>query len=145
MLRYRPAMHSLLSSPRARVRAALALMFLTAASARLAWPDTLVAMVPEGLPLRREAVYLSGFFEAAGAVGLLIPALRRPAGLGLALLLVAVFPANVNMAVQGLRLDGYPVAPVYLWARLPLQIPLIWLVLWASRDDHATRDGAATR
>ncbi len=120
-------------------------MFLTAASARLAWPDTLVAMVPEGLPLRREAVYLSGVFEAAGAVGLLVPALRRPAGLGLALLLVAVFPANVNMAVQGLRLDGYPVAPVYLWARLPLQIPLIWLVLWASRDDRATRDGAGTR
>ena len=64
---------------RAKARIALAAMFLLAALGRLATPDALLQMVPEYLPLRREALYLSGHFEALGAVGLLVPRLRRPA------------------------------------------------------------------
>jgi uncharacterized membrane protein len=116
-----------LRTQRAKLRAALAAMFLLSAASRLASPETLVQMIPLWLPLR---------YEALGAVGLLVPSLRRPAGLGLALLLVLVFPANLNVALNNLQIEGYPSSPLYQWARLPIQALLIWLALWASRPER---------
>jgi uncharacterized membrane protein len=135
-----------LRSQRAKLQIALAAMFLLASSTRLLSPTTLLAMIPARLPWRREALYVSGVFEALGALGLLAPATRRPAGLGLALLLLLVFPANVNVAVNNLQIEGYPSSPLYQWARLPIQALLIWLVLWASRatDTSVVRPPAAS-
>jgi uncharacterized membrane protein len=65
-------------------------------------------------------------------VGLLIPWLRRLAGLGLAAMLIGVFPANINVALNNLQIDLVSTDPVLQWARLLLQPVLIWLVLWAS-------------
>lgn len=124
---------------RAKLRAALALLFLGGASLRLVSPDGLMQTIPPSLPWRRVAVYLSGLCEVLGAIGLLVPSTRRAAGLGLAALLVVVFPANVNVAVNTLHIKGYPTRPLYQWARLPLQPLLIWLVLLASRRDPAER------
>ena len=124
-----------LRSQAARVRVALATMFVLAASTRLLSAESLLQMVPSWLPWRREAVYVSGLCEVLGAGGLLVPGTRRAAGLGLALLLVLVFPANVNVAVQNLHIKGYPTSPRYQWARLTAQPVLIWLVLWASRAE----------
>ena len=135
-LGFRPAW---LRSRRAKMRIALAAMFLFTALARFAAPDALLRMIPEFLPLRREALYLSGLFEALGAVGLLVPRLRRPAGLGLAALLIVVFPANINVAVNNLQIDGQSGSPLYQWARVFWQLVLIWLPLWATqRDDVAS-------
>ncbi len=136
VLSYVPGLDRLLASRRARVRASLATMFLLGAASRLARPETLLAMIPEWLPFRRVALYASGACEVAGAIGLLVPPLRRLAGLGLTALLVAVFPANFNVAVQNLQIEGYPKSALYQWARLPLQAVLIWLVLWASQSDE---------
>lgn len=58
----------------------------------------LVAMVPPVLPAREALVWVTGLFELAGGVGVLVPVVRTWAGLGLALLLVAMFPANVRDA-----------------------------------------------
>ena len=58
-------------------------------------------------------------------MGLLVPAMRRWAAWGLVALLIAVFPANVNMAVHRLSFGRYPVPSWALWARLPLQAVLI--------------------
>lgn len=88
--------------------------------------------MPPYLPYPRALVLVSGFFQIAGGVGVLIPRLRRAAGLGLVLLLVAVFPANVHMAVQAEQLEGISVAPHLLWLRLPLQGVLIAWVWWAA-------------
>ena len=129
----RPA---ILRSHRAKLRVGLSAMFLLAALGRLATPETLVAMIPASLALRYEALYVSGIFEVIGAVGLLVPGLRRVAGLGLALLLVLVFPANVYVALNNLQIDGYPGSPLYQWARLPIQAVLIWLALWTSRPER---------
>jgi uncharacterized membrane protein len=126
-----------LRSHRNKLRIALAAMFLVAASGRLVNPDMLVDMLPGTLPLRREAVYLSGFLEVLGAIGLLMPRVRRAAAWGLLVLLVVVFPANVNVAVFNLHIAGYPEAPVYQWARLLLQLGLIWLVWQTTRLDAA--------
>src|SRR3954471_10826500 len=83
------------------------------------------AMVPAALPAHLALVYISGIAEIAGGLGLILPATRRLAAWGLIALFVAVFPANVNMAVNHLPLGDRVLAPWMLWARLPLQILLI--------------------
>ena len=91
---------------------------------------------------RSELVALSGIAEIACATLLLLPRTRRLGALATAGLLVAVFPANVQMAFDG----GYPGAPfpannaVAAWLRLPLQVPL---VLWALSFRRGAGDGAA--
>jgi uncharacterized membrane protein len=61
--------------------------------------------------------------EIAGGIGVMIPKTRRLAGLGLIALLVAVFPANINMAVNSEKFNKFPAWA--LWARLPLQFAMI--------------------
>ena len=80
-------------------------------------------IVPPGLPEPRLLVQVSGVAEILGGVGVLVPATRRPAAWGLIALLVAVFPANFYMALDHER---WPLIPQWmLWARLPLQLPLL--------------------
>ena len=121
-----------LRSGRARMRLALASMFTLTGVSHFTATESFLAMVPEFLPLRREAIYLSGVAELAGAVGLFVPHLRRAAGLGLAALLVAVFPANVNVALNNVQVDLVPGSSAYQWGRLLLQPLLVWFVVWAS-------------
>ncbi|HET6983366.1 MAG TPA: hypothetical protein VFI53_14580 [Myxococcaceae bacterium] len=73
-------------------------------------------------------VAISGACEILGGLGLLVPATRRWAAWGLVALFVAVFPANVNMAIHRLPFGKFPVPGWALWARLPLQAVL---VAWA--------------
>lgn len=95
--------------------------------------DTYVAMMPSALPAHRALVYLSGVAEIAGGLGLVLPATRRWAAWGLVALLVAVFPANVNMAVNHLPLGARTVPSWALWARLPLQLVLVAWAWWYTR------------
>jgi uncharacterized membrane protein len=89
--------------------------------AHFAAAEFFVRAMPPALPWHLGLVYLSGVAELAGGLGLLVPRLRVAAAWGLVVLLVAVFPANVHMAIA-----GYDDAPRWmLWARLPLQLPLI--------------------
>jgi uncharacterized membrane protein len=128
---------------RAKGSVALASMLVFTATPHFVGTEAFVQSIPAGLPLRREAVYLSGLLELAGAVGLLIPRLRRPAGLALALMFVAVFPANLNVAINNLQIDGpyFPTSPAMQWGRLLIQPVLIWWALWATAA--ATRAPAA--
>jgi uncharacterized membrane protein len=113
-------------------RAALALLFTAAGVLHFVSPDPYLRIVPPFLPNPRLLVLLSGLFEIAGGLGLLHPRLRRAAGLGLVLLLAAVFPANVYMALDP-EGAGRGVAPALLWLRLPLQPLLAWWVWRVSR------------
>jgi len=97
-------------------------------------PKAFIAIVPKALPAPRELVLISGFFEILGGVGLLIPRVRQAAGAGLIALFVAVFPANVNMALQNRPIAGRHY-PGLLWLRLPLQLALIAWAWWCSRTD----------
>jgi uncharacterized membrane protein len=81
-------------------------------------------------------VYISGVAEIAGGIGLLLRPFRRAAAWGLVALLVAVFPANIYMALDRVGADGVP--GWVLWARLPLQAVLIWWVLWCTKTEHGT-------
>ena len=99
-------------------------------------PATYVAMMPSALPWHLELVYASGVFEILGGLGLIHPRTRRLAGWGLIALLVAIFPANLNMAVNHLPLGGKVVPEWTLWARLPLQIVFILWAWWVSRPER---------
>ncbi len=95
-------------------------------------PEPFVGIVPAALPAPLALVYVSGAAEIAGGVGLLIPALRRAAGIGLIALYIAVFPANINMAIHGLPLGDAPVSPWALWLRLPFQFVFMAWAYWVA-------------
>jgi uncharacterized membrane protein len=80
------------------------------------------------LPRPDLLVAISGVAELLGAMGLLLPRTRRAAGWGLILLLIAVFPANIRMLQDARASNASAVWQAMLWARLPLQALLIWLV-----------------
>ncbi len=129
---------SLVPATRARIaaitRAALtyllAALMVAAGIAHFVNPEPFVGIVPKILPAPRMLVWLSGFFEIAGGLGLLIPRFRRAAAWGLIALYVAVFPANLNMAVNDLAFGDLPPDPVMAWARLPFQAVFIAWAWW---------------
>lgn len=123
----------------------LALLFIAAGINHIVSSGFYLRIVPPYLPWPLALVYVSGFFEVAGGIGIAVPRLRRVAGWGLIALLVAVFPANIHMVIHA---DDFPTFPFWaLVARLPLQGLLIAWVWWAavgprrkrnysSRDNH---------
>jgi uncharacterized membrane protein len=115
------------SLPRALTGAA----FLVTGALHFAKPRVYEAIVPDYLPAHRELVLASGVAELVGGAGLLLGPARRHAGWWLIATLIAVFPANVHMALHPERYRGIP--RWALWARLPLQGALIAQVRRVSR------------
>ncbi|MFC7020600.1 DoxX family membrane protein [Halomicroarcula sp. GCM10025743] len=99
-------------------------------------PKVVEQVVPPQLPRPRALVYLSGAAEVLLGAGVLFERTRRLSARGLVGLLVAVFPANVYMAVtDDLALEGVPEPlrdppDAALWARLPLQAVLVAWAWW---------------
>ena len=119
------------ASWRDAVRVALAIMFLfTGATHFSDMQHDYLAMVPDLLPKGLWVIYLTGLLEIVGAIGLLIPRLQRVAAIGLVILLVAMFPANMNAALNGIPFRGEP--PTSLWLRLPMQLLFIGALWWTS-------------
>ncbi|MFF1816692.1 DoxX family protein [Kribbella sp. NPDC058245] len=118
---------------RSKTTTALAVLFGVSGVLHFARPAPYERIVPKALPRKKELVYASGVAELACAAGLLHPKTRRLAGLASAGLLVAVFPANVQMATD-LQRKGSARAKAIGWTRLPLQLPLIKWALKASRE-----------
>lgn len=114
-------------------RFAIAGLFLVTGTLHFLKPDPFLKIVPPALPWPLGCVYASGFFELAGAGGLLIPRFRRAAAYGLAALLIAVLPANITMAVAPVKFGGVFDYPLYHWIRIPFQGVLIAWVLWCAR------------
>ncbi len=96
-------------------------------------PGKFERIVPDYLPWHLELVYISGFFEILGGAGLLIPFLKRKAAWGLIALYIAVFPANVNMAIHHIPFGDAPTPEFLLWLRLPIQLVLIAWAYWFTR------------
>jgi len=118
--------------PLAQDQLVLAALFATSGTLHFLKPRHFESIVPRQLPARRALVYASGVAELACAAGLLLPATRRAAGLSSAALLVAVFPANVQMAVDSWRRRQLLLICVAL-LRLPLQLPMIRVAWRAGR------------
>ena len=108
----------------------LAAIFVVAGVMHFLGPAGYAAIMPPWIPYRMEMVYLSGILEIAGGVGLLIAPMRKYSAIGLILLLIAVFPANVQMLMNAISDEEPALRTALLWLRLPLQ-PL--LILWIFR------------
>lgn len=91
-----------------------------------------VRIVPPYLPRPLELVWISGLLEIAGGCALLLPSLRRSGGLGLVLLLLAVFPANIYMATHDVPFGSTRLPWWGHLIRLPLQFALLAAVVWAA-------------
>ena len=102
-------------------------------------PDKFAKIVPDWLPAPRVLVLVSGAFEIAGGLGLLVKQTRTAAAWGLAALFAAVFPANVNMALHKIYTDN----PWILWGRLPFQGVLIAWAYWLTKPDRTQTDTEA--
>ena len=110
----------------------IGLIFIGAGVTHFVLPRPYRQIVPPSFGDPARLVAISGVAEVAGGVGVLLPSTRRPAGLGLLALLVAVFPANVYMARNPehfARIPGWA-----LYARLPLQPLMMWWVWRATRE-----------
>ena len=97
-------------------------------------PRTYEAIMPEWCPAHRELVYASGVAEIAGGAGVLHPRTRRLAGLWSVATLIAVFPANLHMALNPDRYE-LPGGRAGLYLRLPFQLLFIAWALAAARED----------
>ena len=102
-------------------------------------PDTYVAIMPPYLPWHLELVYLSGVAEIALGVAVTVPHLRRLAAWGIIALLVAIFPANIHIAVNNLPVFGATEgAGIWNWVRLPGQGLLIAWAWWYTREEPSS-------
>jgi uncharacterized membrane protein len=106
-------------------RWAFAALFVVSGVGHLVAADTFVRMIPPYLPYPRALVLVSGVFEIALGVLLLVPGSSKMAAWGLIALLLAVFPANVHIYRHQ---ELFPLPPLLHLLRLPMQAVLI---LWA--------------
>ena len=118
----------------------LSLIFVAAGALHFAFPAPYAAIIPPLLPQRILLVYLSGAAEIAGGMGLIPPRTRRAAGIGLILLLLAVWPANIQMWINS-RETGGAAEQLLLLARIPLQLLLIWWVYQSAVGRRAGDEG----
>ena len=104
-------------------------------------PGPYARIVPRALGNPRLYVYASGAAEIVAGTLLALPRTRRVGGWTVAAILVVVFPANVQAALDGGVLGGRPAFDSALagWLRLPLQAPLVW---WALAEARRAREEA---
>jgi uncharacterized membrane protein len=118
----------------------LGLFFVGAGVSHFTQTDFFVEIVPPYLPAPLALVWVSGVAEVTLGVLVLVPATRRLAAWGLIALLIAVFPANIHMALHSIAPQhapawmGHP-TPLALWLRLPVQFVLIAWAWWYTHDE----------
>ena len=115
------------------LRANLAIVMSTMGLLDFVRADACVDVMPPDLPAPLMLVWISGVCEILGGAGVLVPRTRALAGLGLVLLYLAVFPANVHMALEEVPGDGAVPPRWAMWARLPFQALFIAWAWWCTR------------
>ena len=111
----------------------LGIAFIFAGINHFVNPNFYMRIMPPVLPFPLFLIYLSGVFEIAFGILLLIPKFTRLAAWGIVLLLIAVFPANIYMALNAGNFPEFSLAMIYL--RLPLQFVLIAWAFWFTREN----------
>lgn len=118
-------------------------LYVSAGMTHFLVTEVLARIVPPQFPRPVALVYLSGVAEIGLGIGVLMRRTRRLSAWGLVGLLIAVFPANVYQAIDGVLLDEIPerfrgIARAALWVRLPLQGVLILWAWWYTRVNSET-------
>lgn len=125
-----------LAEPRLKqsARYLLAIAMVGAGLSHFVCPEPFIRIVPRALPAAALLVQISGAIELALGLGLALRRSRWLAAWGLVALYVAVFPANINMALNGIALDpAHPTPTWFAWARLPLQALFIAWAVWVRK------------
>ena len=117
---------------RSIARWVLAGLYLAAGVLHLLVPGPFLTITPGWVPFPLEVIRLTGAAEIAGAVGLMVPRLRRAAGWGLAAYAICVFPANIKHAIDSLQQAHPLLGWSYHAPRLALQPVIVWWALWCS-------------
>jgi uncharacterized membrane protein len=113
----------------------MTLFYVAAGVNHFVSPDFYVAIMPPYLPWHLELVYLSGIAEIVCGIGLLIPRTRALAAWATIALLIAVFPANIHVALNDVPLAGRSEGlGIWNWVRLPFQFVLIAWAWWYARE-----------
>ena len=107
----------------------IAVFFIAGGIAHFVVTDSYIAAMPDYLGYHKELVIISGVFEILGAIGILVPQTRLLAGYGLVALIIAVYPANINMALHPEKYTD--ISELFLYIRLPFQFLFMWFVWWA--------------
>ena len=95
-----------------------------------------VSIVPNYISWKKEAVFISGFFEILLGILLLFHKTRKLAAWGIIMLLIAVFPANIYLYVSEIPRDILNISKIDALIRMPFQAPLILLAFWHSKENH---------
>lgn len=114
-------------------------LYLTTGTLHFLHTQTYLTIMPPYIPAHHTLVLLTGAAEIAGGLGILtpIPAIQRAAAWGLVALLIAVMPANIYMVTNH---ANFPTIPLWaVWARLPLQLPLIYWAWRYTRNKEPSR------
>jgi uncharacterized membrane protein len=106
--------------------------FILAGANHFISPPFYLKMMPPILPAHLFLIYLSGIIEIVLGVLLLIPKFTKFAAWGIIALLLAVFPANIYMAINPSLFPEFSATALYL--RLPLQFLLIAWAFWLTKD-----------
>ncbi|MET0595512.1 MAG: DoxX family protein [Polyangiaceae bacterium] len=106
--------------------------------------DVFAQIIPPWMPWPHGLVWISGVFEIALGLALIPERTRRLAGWGLVALYIAVFPANIYMAVANVHIEGHePLPPAFLWGRLPFQFVFIAWALWVTKPSRPVTASAS--
>lgn len=114
------------------MRWTISAFYLLAGVTHLLRPESFLPIVPEFVPFPREVILLTGLCEIAGSFALFAPRWRTLAGIMLALYALAVWPANIKHALEGIVLPPVPDSWWYHGPRLALQPIIIWWALFCS-------------
>lgn len=118
-------------------RAILSVSIIVVGITHFVKPLEYASIVPPQFGDRLAMVYISGFFEILGGIGLVIPFVSVAAAWGLIALFIAVFPANIYQAIHSIPIEGIPHHPLFYWFRLPFQAVFIaWAWLYTKKPEE---------
>lgn len=125
-------------------RVILAVSIIIVGMTHFVVPQPFVKIMPPQLPYPLGLVYLSGFYEILGGIGLLVPPVSQAAAWGLILLFIAVFPANINMAVNHIKIETIPYSdsPWLQAIRLPFQAVFIAWAWWYTKPSDKAKQAS---
>ncbi|MDB9529908.1 DoxX family protein [Oscillatoria sp. CS-180] len=126
---------SVLEKNKDTLRGILAVCMVVAGVLHFVQSEPFIRIVPDFLPAPAALVYISGVIEVFLGIGLLIPPLQQVSAWGLVALFIAVYPANLNMAINHIEIAGIPNTWWFQAIRLPFQFVLIAWAYWYTRPE----------
>jgi uncharacterized membrane protein len=116
-------------------RGLLGVLMVLAGIVHFVNPEPYLMMMPDYLPWHEGLVFISGVAEVLLGVALFVPKFRALAGWGLIALFIAVLPANIYMATEGIQPPGLEMSPTGAWVRVAFQAVFIYWAWAVTRPD----------